>query len=613
MIQHWRVLILLVMLFGTVLAVGLKVFPYGREGVQVTFVDPSSPFAGRLQTGMVITEVNGQKVLSENSWLSATGVPPNTTLKLRANGRPVEALLNATLGINVMELERTNIDFGIDIRGGTRIILKPVEAADPSQLDETIATLQTRANIYGLTEMKFLAVSGGEGGFIQVEAAGIGSEVIQNLLSRQGKFEAKVLIPVSNKLVLGDKSYTVVQQNGTIKIDGTVLPSNESVVLNGVKIEYMNSSAGAVNLLASVYEGRDVERVSNDPQQAGVVQSGNGVYQFFFPVTVSVAGAERFSKVTSGLDSTIDLSSGEEYLTGDIVLFIDDEVVSQLRISTGLKGGLHTTTQITGSRTTQEDASAEKLSLQTILRSGALPVKLETASVDVISPTLGRGFLESAITTIIIAIGLVAIVVFIRYRSLKIALPMVLVSLSEVAIIVGVSAKNDMPIWLVVLVINLIIIGLAWMKKQTVDVFAWAGGILIPLFGMISWTLDLPAIAGIIAAIGTGIDHQIIIADETLKGKKEALNLKDNIKRAFFIIFAAAATMIAALVPLMFIGVGLVRGFAITTIIGIFVGTLITRPAYGSIIEGFVERSAKKEREKAAAQTTPKEEPQHTV
>jgi len=39
------------------------------------------------------------------------------------------------------------------------------------------------------------------------------------------------------------------------------------------------------------------------------------------------------------------------------------------------------------------------------------------------------------------------------------------------------------------------------------------------------------------------------------------------------------------MVPLMSLGVGLVRGFAITTIIGVLIGVLITRPAYAKIIE----------------------------
>jgi preprotein translocase subunit SecD len=102
---------------------------------------------------------------------------------------------------------------------------------------------------------------------------------------------------------------------------------------------------------------------------------------------------------------------------------------------------------------------------------------------------------------------------------------------------------------------------------------------------LIGWTIDLAAIAGIIATIGTGIDSQIIILDETLTGESRNLSLREKIKKAFFIVFGAGGTIIAAMFPLMILGFGLLRGFAITTIIGVLAGILIARPAYGAIVE----------------------------
>ena len=73
---------------------------------------------------------------------------------------------------------------------------------------------------------------------------------------------------------------------------------------------------------------------------------------------------------------------------------------------------------------------------------------------------------------------------------------------------------------------------------------------------------------------------------EEVKGSKEFVyNRKEKIKRAFFIIFSAYATLVAAMIPLWFAGAGLLRGFAVTTIIGITAGVFITRPAYASVIE----------------------------
>lgn len=50
-------------------------------------------------------------------------------------------------------------------------------------------------------------------------------------------------------------------------------------------------------------------------------------------------------------------------------------------------------------------------------------------------------------------------------------------------------------------------------------------------------------------------------------------------------VFASAITVISAMFALLFVGVGLVKGFAITSIVGVLVGVLITRPAYGQVVE----------------------------
>jgi len=104
---------------------------------------------------------------------------------------------------------------------------------------------------------------------------------------------------------------------------------------------------------------------------------------------------------------------------------------------------------------------------------------------------------------------------------------------------------------------------------------------------LIGWNLDMAAIAGIIVAVGTGVDDQIVITDEVMKGEKKEIvsNWKQKLKNAFFIIFSAYFATLASMVPLMFAGAGLLKGFALTTIIGISVGVFVTRPAYAEIVE----------------------------
>ncbi|MFA6332450.1 MAG: preprotein translocase subunit SecD, partial [Methanoregula sp.] len=50
------------------------------------------------------------------------------------------------------------------------------------------------------------------------------------------------------------------------------------------------------------------------------------------------------------------------------------------------------------------------------------------------------------------------------------------------------------------------------------------------------------------------------------------------------IIVAAAATVVIAMLPLALMDLSTLKGFAIITILGVLVGVIITRPAYGRII-----------------------------
>ncbi|HDI02877.1 MAG TPA: hypothetical protein ENF95_01955 [Candidatus Aenigmarchaeota archaeon] len=216
--------------------------------------------------------------------------------------------------------------------------------------------------------------------------------------------------------------------------------------------------------------------------------------------------------------------------------------MDSLRISASLAGKAYSTPVITGGGSTREDALRNMRRLQSILSSGALPVKLNAVRIDTISPSLGSQFVRSVMIAALAALIAVSMVVFIRYRNWKIVGPIILTSVSEIIIILGVAS-------------------------------------------LIKWTIDLASIAGIIASVGTGVDHQIIITDEIALGRERVFSIKEKIKRAFFIIFGTASTTIAAMVPLGVIGIGIMRGFAVTTVIGVLVGIFITRPTYGKIIE----------------------------
>jgi len=599
--KHWHIWMLLVFVVASLLAIGLRDYPYGRDGVKIAYVARDSPAYGVFKQGMIITSLNGATVADASAWQtlsSATG-----PVKLTVDGRVYEFAVNKTLGIDAVDMERTNIELGLDLQGGTRIVLKPKTNATPETIQQIISILQTRANLYGLKEINFYPVSGIGESFVQIEAAGVGSDVVDDLLSRQGTFYALInkTAPVKEgeaSLRIGDSYYNMtLLDNGTISVGGNAVQPGGKFTLQDVEFLYVGRTNRTAEFLAKVFDNDDIELVYTDPQKSGIQPQGK-VFFFHFAVLVSKQGAERFAALTKGMGSYLDMASGEEYLDGKLFLYLDDEQISDLNIGAGLRGQVINTPSIQGSRETRDAAMKEMLSMQTVLRSGALPVSLETVSVDVISPRLGSSFFESTAYAALLAAAIVVALIVIRYRSLNVAIPMIFISFSEVLIIMGVAAGNDSRIWMSALAVNALIVGLAYWKKEVVDMSGVMGALLVPLVGLISWTIDLAAIAGVVAIIGTGVNHQIIIADETMmrtdeEKKKKTYFFRDHIKRAFFIIFGAAATTVAAMTPLIILGIGMIRGFAITALVGTLIGVLVTRPAYAGIIERVM---SKKER-----------------
>ena len=155
---------------------------------------------------------------------------------------------------------------------------------------------------------------------------------------------------------------------------------------------------------------------------------------------------------------------------------------------------------------------------------------------------------DRSLLAALIAVITVGFVVYYRYREASIVLPMVLTNLAEMVILLG--------------IVRFII------------------------------QLDLATIAGLIAVLGTGIDQLIIITDEILhEGKVPSPNLYlKRLSRALGIILASAATVVVAMVPLVLMDLSTLRGFAIVTILGVLIGVLITRPAYGRIIMAILSR-----------------------
>jgi len=272
-------------------------------------------------------------------------------------------------------------------------------------------------------------------------------------------------------------------------------------------------------------------------------ESNGAICKFLFEVHLSEQAAKRHANITSNLAEN---TTTPGYLNETLRLYLDDKFVDELLIDVDLKGQTATRIAISGSGTgsTKQEAYENALinmkKLQTILITGSLPFKLEIVKLDSISPTLGKEFTRNVIIALIAAFIGVCLVIYIRYRHLSLFIPVTITIISETLLTLFVAA-------------------------------------------LIKWNIDMAGIAGIIAAVGTGVDDQVVMIDESKTGKH--YSLKERIKRAFFIIFGAYATVVVSLLPLWWVGAGLLRGFAVTTLIGITIGVFITRPAFADILK----------------------------
>jgi preprotein translocase subunit SecD len=190
---------------------------------------------------------------------------------------------------------------------------------------------------------------------------------------------------------------------------------------------------------------------------------------------------------------------------------------------------------------------AEELEIH--LRAGALPVQVEIAGSGSTSAVLGAYFKIVCLVAGLAALAAVAVMVYARYRVPEIVLPMIATNMAEIIILLGIAVFIQQ--------------------------------------------LDIAAIAALIAVLGTGIDQLVIITDEVIHEGRvpaPAVYLK-RLTRALAIIMTSAATVIIAMFPLIIMDLSTLKGFAIISILGILIGVLITRPAYGRIVMDIMTRT----------------------
>jgi preprotein translocase subunit SecD len=201
-------------------------------------------------------------------------------------------------------------------------------------------------------------------------------------------------------------------------------------------------------------------------------------------------------------------------------IILDNEVISAPVIREPIPGGQG---QISGNFTVQ---SANDLAI--LLRAGALPAPLTTIEERTVGPGLGQDSIAKGELAAYVGAIMVVVFMLVTYRLFGV--------FANIAVVINVA-------------------------------------MIFGLLSLLSATLTLPGIAGIVLTVGIAVDSNVLIYErirEELRGGRNAISAIDaGFKRALATILDSNITTFIAAAVLFYIGTGPVRGFAVTLGIGI--------------------------------------------
>lgn len=340
-----------------------------------------------------------------------------------------------------------SIKQGLDLQGGTHIVLEAEDAGENKVTDDAVERarqiLERRINEMGLAEP---------------------------LIQREGK-----------KRII-------------IELPGAKDPDQAIKTIGKTAVMEFKDENGTVHLT-----GNDLKDAK---EQIGQNK------QFMVAIEFTDEGAKKFADLTT-------MNVGRH-----IGIYLDGEQLTNPVVNEPITGGKAV---ITGSRTLDE---AKNLAI--LLRSGALPVKVNVLEVRTVGPTLGQDSKDKSVTAFAVGIGLIVAFMLVLYR------------------VSGFVATTALLIYVL---------------------------LLLAVLHFLQATLTLPGIAGIILSMGVAVDANILIferfKEEVQVGKTLRMSMESGFRRALATIVDANMSVMITAAILFVLGSGPVRGFAITLGLGV--------------------------------------------
>ena len=397
------------------------------------------------------------------------GVPPAQDAAFRQAANEVQA----------------NFDRGPATNGTYVFTMRPniVVSSRADAVVQARQTIERRVNELGVTEPSISQQGEDQ---LSVQLPGVTEvERAKGIIGSPGLLELKIVEqgPASSAESL--------QVNGQIPAGMEILPGASS---GG---DASSTSYYLVRRVAAV-TGRDLRnaRPSLDENNQPAVS-----------FTLSTEGGRKFGNVTS------------ENIGRQLAIILDGRVQSAPRID----GRITDQGRITGSFTQDEVAN-----LSLVLRSGALPARLDYLQEQTIGPSLGADSIRSGFLASVVGLLLIVVFMLIYYK------------------LSGVNA-------VVALIFNLVI--------------------LLGLMAYIGAVMTLPGIAGFVLTMGIGVDSNVLIFERIKEELEAGHGVRQSINAGFNRVFwTLVDTHIAALISAAFLfnfGTGPIRGFAVTLALGL--------------------------------------------
>lgn len=468
--------------------------------------------------------------------------------------RPLRSLLILfviTIGLGAWALWPGQVHtpkLGLDLQGGTQVILKPRLAegsgtVTEESLNQTADVIRQRVNGFGVTEADVAIQGSGDNAAIVVSVPGLNQQRIADQLKQTALLDFRPVDQVEagaptapagkGKAAASSPKPPVQSTSNDAKLQQAFADldcSKKENTQGGVPddptkwLVTCSEDGSAKYLLEPAFiKGTNVTNA-----QAGLPTQGAGGWQV--DLTFDTEGAKKLADTSSKL---VNLPSPKN----QFAIVLDGLVQSSPYFQQAILGGQ---AQISGNFTAQEAQD-----LANILKYGALPLTLDLAEVTTVSPTLGADQLKAGLLAGLLGLALVGLYLLLYYRVLGIVAVLSLIYAAVVTYLIFVLLGRSL--------------GLA---------------------------LTLAGVAGAIVAVGITADSFVVyferIRDEIRDGRSMRAAVDAGWSRARNTLLAADFVSILAAVILYFLSVGNVRGFAfvlgLTTLIDVAIAFWFTRP-----------------------------------